>query len=41
VEREREKPAAWRRVLEQTTGAVLRQFPGGPAEASDVEEAES
>jgi predicted acylesterase/phospholipase RssA len=29
VERERSKRAAWRRVLEQTTGAVLRQFPGG------------
>jgi NTE family protein len=29
VERERSKQSAWRRVLEQTTGAVLRQFPGG------------
>jgi NTE family protein len=28
VERERSKQSAWRRVLEQTTGAVLRQFPG-------------
>jgi NTE family protein len=31
VERERSKQSAWRRVLEQTTGAVLRQFPGGNA----------
>jgi NTE family protein len=29
VERERSKTSAWRRVLEQTTGAVLRQFPSG------------
>ena len=41
VEREREKQSAWRRVLEQTTGAVLRQFPGGGvAEDPGVEEAE-
>jgi hypothetical protein len=25
MEREREKTRAWRRVLEQTTGALLRQ----------------
>src|SRR5436190_16817746 len=42
VEREREKQSAWRRVLEQTTGAVLRQFPGGGvAEARSVQEAET
>jgi len=41
VEREREKQSAWRRVLEQTTGAVLRQFPSGRADESDVEEAGS
>jgi len=41
VEREREKQSAWRRVLEQTTGAVLRQFPSGHADESDVEEAGS
>jgi len=32
VEREESKQSAWRRVLEQTTGAVLRQFPGGASE---------
>jgi NTE family protein len=41
VEREREKQSAWRRVLEQTTGAVLRQFPGGAGEAPEAEEAET
>ena len=39
VERERSKQSAWRRVLEQTTGAVLRQFPGGGSEADEAEEA--
>jgi predicted acylesterase/phospholipase RssA len=34
VEREREKTSAWRRVLEQTTGAVLRQAPRSGAEGS-------
>jgi NTE family protein len=43
VEREESKQSAWRRVLEQTTGAVLRQFPGGGAEPEDdrAEEAKS
>jgi len=41
VERERSKQSAWRRVLEQTTGAVLRQFPGSsPREAQDESAAE-
>lgn len=31
VERSREKSSAWRRVLEQTTGALLRQQRGEPA----------
>lgn len=31
VERSREKSSAWRRVLEQTTGALLRQQRGAPA----------
>jgi NTE family protein len=31
VERSREKSSAWRRVLEQTTGALLRQQRGDPA----------
>jgi predicted acylesterase/phospholipase RssA len=39
VEREREKVSAWRRVLEQTTGALLRQSPAAePASAADVAE---
>jgi len=29
LEREREKTAAWRRILEQTTGALLRQSEEG------------
>jgi hypothetical protein len=37
VERERSKQSAWRRVLEQTTGAVLRQFPGGGSEDEAVQ----
>jgi len=37
VEREREKLSAWRRVLEQTTAALLRNAPGGSA-ADDVAE---
>jgi NTE family protein len=40
VERERSKQSAWRRVLEQTTGAVLRQFPGGGSEADPADRAE-
>ncbi len=41
VERERSKQSAWRRVLEQTTGAVLRQFPGSsPREDQDETAAE-
>ena len=31
VEREREKLSAWRRVLEQTTAALLRNAPAGPS----------
>jgi NTE family protein len=37
VEREESKQSAWRRVLEQTTGAVLRQFPGGGSEEEPEE----
>ena len=29
LEREREKTAAWRRILEQTTGSLLRQSEDG------------
>ena len=36
VERQRDKPSAWRRVFEQTTGALLGGFSGdGPAEDDD------
>ena len=38
VEREREKLSAWRRVLEQTTGALLRQVPGQDAEPETAED---
>ena len=38
VEREREKLSAWRRVLEQTTAALLRNTPGGSAADDDVAE---
>jgi predicted acylesterase/phospholipase RssA len=37
VERDRGRPAAWRRVLEQTTGALLRSMPGGDRTADDDE----
>jgi len=40
VERERSKQSAWRRVLEQTTGAVLRQFPGGGSDSDPGDRAE-
>jgi predicted acylesterase/phospholipase RssA len=44
VERARRTPAAWRRVLEQTTGALLRQPRGGspaPAPPDEAPEAET
>jgi NTE family protein len=43
VERDRGKLSAWRRVLEQTTAALLRQQPSGPREgqAADAEAEES
>src|SRR5436190_8892576 len=41
VERERSKQSAWRRVLEQTTGALVRQFPGGGSEDDEAKEAGS
>src|ERR671924_1195916 len=34
VEQEEEKLSAWRRILEQTTAALLRQAPGGSPEAA-------
>src|ERR671924_354909 len=34
VEKEEEKLSAWRRILEQTTAALLRQAPGGSPEAA-------
>lgn len=37
VERSREKSSAWRRVLEQTTGALLRQQRGAPAPPPDAD----
>ena len=40
VEREREKQSAWRRVLEQTTAALLRQQPSSEAAEPDAEAAE-
>jgi siroheme synthase (precorrin-2 oxidase/ferrochelatase) len=40
VEREQEKQSAWRRVLEQTTAALLRQQPSSEAAASESEAAE-
>jgi NTE family protein len=40
VEREREKQSAWRRVLEQTTAALLRQQPSSDAAEPDAEAAE-
>jgi hypothetical protein len=39
VEREREKLSAWRRVLEQTTAALLRQSPSDDAEPATGDEA--
>ena len=41
VEREREKVSAWRRVLEQTTSALLRQQPGGSTTPHEDSAAES
>ena len=40
VEREREKQSAWRRVLEQTTAALLRQQPGSEGGESSSDSAE-
>jgi NTE family protein len=41
VEREKEKQSAWRRVLEQTTAALLRQQPSPEAAEPDAEAAET
>jgi hypothetical protein len=38
VERDRGRLSAWRRVLEQTTAALLRSVPGGNAEAERDDE---
>ena len=40
VEREQEKQSAWRRVLEQTTAALLRQQPTAAAAQPESEAAE-
>jgi alkylated DNA nucleotide flippase Atl1 len=40
VEREQEKQSAWRRVLEQTTAALLRQPSSSEAAESESEAAE-
>jgi hypothetical protein len=40
VEREQEKQSAWRRVLEQTTAALLRQQPRSQAAEPDSKAAE-
>ena len=40
VDRERSKQSAWRRVLEQTTAALLRQQPSSEAAEPDAEAAE-
>jgi NTE family protein len=37
VERDRGRLSAWRRVLEQTTGALLRSVPGGDRGDTDEE----
>ena len=39
VERDRGKLSAWRRVLEQTTAALLRQQPGARDDADEAAEA--
>jgi alkylated DNA nucleotide flippase Atl1 len=39
VERARQTPAAWRRVLEQTTAALMRSGPKPPREAPADDEA--